>query len=240
MAIEIAALAAVVGYFVGSISFAKLVLHHVSPGADFGPSQQQVPGSDFVFETDSVSAMTVRMKLGARYGCLTGILDILKAIVPTLCFRLWAPDAPYHLICAAAVVAGHNWPLFNRFRGGRGLSTITGGLIVIDPVGFAVGITGAWILALLVGHLLIMRWGWLLLMIPWFWFAKDDWAHVLYMVAANTMFWFSMRNELKQYIEVARSGHAPTQEKMTSFMGAGSALGRFMDRYSLLAFLKRR
>jgi hypothetical protein len=60
------------------------------------------------------------------------------------------------------------------------------------------------------------------------------------MVAVNTMFWFSMRKELKQYLEVARSGHAPSQEKMTSFMGAGRALGRFMDRYSLLGVLKRR
>jgi len=215
-------------------------MRYAAPGEGFGPSRQQVPDSDIVFETDSVSATTVRLKLGARYGCLTGILDMLKAIVPTLCFRLWAPDAPYCLVSAAAVVAGHNWPLFNRFRGGRGLSTITGGLLVIDPVGLMIVIGSSGILALVVGHLLILRWGWMILMIPWFGLARRDWANLLYVIAVNTMFWFCMRNELRQYASIVKSGHAPSQETVTTFMGAGAALGRFIDHWSLLGLIRRR
>lgn len=240
MQLQLLALAAALGYLVGSISFAKCILRLATPGETFGPVREQVPGTDVVFETDSVSATTLRLKLGARYGCLAGILDMLKAIAPTLCLRLWAPDAPYYLVCAAAVVAGHNWPLFNRFKGGRGLAAITGGLIVIDPLGLVAIIGLAWVLALLIGHLLIMRWGWMLLVIPWFWFVKADWPHVLYIVAVNAMFWFSMRNELAQYLDIARSGRAPSQETVTAYMGAGHALGRFMDRYSLLGLLRRR
>lgn len=238
--LTMAALAALAGYLAGSVSFARLMLHIAAPGEEFGPQRKQLPGSDVVIVTDSVSATTVRMRLGARYGCLTGILDMLKAIVPTLAFRLYAPDASYHLLCAAAVVAGHNWPVFNRFKGGRGLSAITGGLLVIDPLGLLVAIAGGWVGALVVGHMLIMRWGWMLLVIPWFWFTKDGWAHVGYIAAVNAMFWFSMRSELKQYLDIAKAGKAPSQETVTSFMGAGRGLGRFMDRYSLLALLKRR
>jgi len=240
MAFEIAVLAALVGYLSGSISFARLMLYLVAPDDEFGPQRQAVPGSDVVFETDSVSASTLRMKLGARYGCLTGLLDMLKAIVPTLCFKLAAPDSPYFLVCAATVVAGHNWPLFNRFKGGRGLSAITGGLLVIDPAGLGIVIGGSSVLALVVGHLLVMRWGWMILMIPWLCVTKSDWSHPLYIVAVNAMFWFSMRDELKQYRHIIKSGQAPKQEQVTAFLGAGRALGRFMDRYSLLAFLSRR
>jgi len=85
------------------------------------------PGSDIVFESDSVSASAVRFQLGARYGCLTAILDMLKVAIPTLIVRLWQPDEAYYLVLAGAGVAGHAWPVYFRFKGGRGESPILGG-----------------------------------------------------------------------------------------------------------------
>ena len=90
------------------------------------------------FESDSVSSGSVRMHLGDKYGCLVGILDILKGTIPTLVFKWWLPDQPYYLLAAGMVVVGHNWPIYYRFHGGRGISSTLGAVLVIDWLGAVV------------------------------------------------------------------------------------------------------
>ena len=46
--------------------------------------------------------------------------------------------------CAAAAVAGHVWPLWHDFRGGKGGATLAGALLGLSPVLLAVAV-GAWL-----------------------------------------------------------------------------------------------
>ena len=62
----------------------------------------------------------VRMQVGTRYGCLTAILDIAKVAIPALIFKLWQPETPYFLVTALFGLIGHDWPIYHRFKGGRG------------------------------------------------------------------------------------------------------------------------
>ena len=57
-------------------------------GKDVSTIEHQVPGSGEVFRSGSVSATAVRFQMGDRYGCLAAILDMLKALFPTLFFKL--------------------------------------------------------------------------------------------------------------------------------------------------------
>ena len=72
----------VVGYLIGSISFARLIARLVAPGTDVTRYVEAVPNSDLVYEDDAASATLVYLRLGARYGCLTAILDMLKVVLP--------------------------------------------------------------------------------------------------------------------------------------------------------------
>jgi glycerol-3-phosphate acyltransferase PlsY len=231
--------AGAVGYLLGSISFARIIAHWVAPSTDITKWIDQIPGSDLVYEDDAVSATLVNLHIGARYGCLTSILDMLKAVVPMLAFRFWAPEQPYFLIVPAMALVGHDWPLYHRFKGGRGESVIYGSMLIIDPLGAVVCNIGAVILGVLLGQVHLVRWGGMALLIPWLWFRTGDWAYLAYIVFANAMFWLSMRRDVKQYYELHKRGVFRSQEDLSDFLDMGKGLGRFMDRYSLTAILKR-
>jgi glycerol-3-phosphate acyltransferase PlsY len=233
-------IAAVTGYLLGSISFARIVRTAVAPGTDISKIVQPLPESDLTFESDSVSATAVRLRIGTRYGCLTGVLDMLKVAIPTLCFRLWYPSAPYFLVVAAMGVVGHNWPVYSGFKGGRGESAIYGGLLIIDPLGVMITNLAGSVVGLLLGNLLVLRWGGLVLMIPWLWYRTADWAHVTYILFVNVVYWTAVFPDLRQYYRLQKQGLSLSQEQLAGLLAMGGRLGRFMDLYSLPALLKRR
>lgn len=232
-------IAGLVGYLFGSISSARLVMRLVDPKSQVEDIALQFPGTDIVLESDSVSATAVRMQLGTRYGCLTAILDMMKVAMPTLVARLVWPDDYYYLAVAGLGVAGHAWPIYYRFHGGRGESTILGGLLVADPLGLAATTVLGWVAGWMTGNLLVLRWGFLGLLIPWFWFRTGDIEPVLYGVFINIAYWIAMMPEIKQYFEFSGQEEAPTQEEMSRFWGMGGAIGRILDRYSIPALFRR-
>ncbi len=205
----IALLAIVIGYLFGSISFARLIGRFAVPDEDISITELEVPGSDDKFVMSAVSATSISMRIGPKFGCLTSILDMLKVAIPTLAFKLWYPEVSYYLIVAAAGVVGHNWPVYYRFKGGRGFSAVFGGMLVIDwvaiPVTTLAGMLGG---LLIVRDVLVAYMAGLWLMIPWLWFRTHDWAHLIYALAVNVFFIVAMLPELKQYIPLKQAGKA--------------------------------
>jgi len=47
-------------------------------------------------------------------------------------FLLHSPIA--EMVAALVAIVGHNWPIYARFRGGRGVSTSLGGLLAMSPL----------------------------------------------------------------------------------------------------------
>ena len=202
----IALLAAAVGYLAGAISFARVITRIFAPHQDISQLEIVVPDGEAIFQSNVVSATTVRLYLGARYGCLTSVLDMLKVTIPALVFRLWQPEAPYYLIVATMGTVGHNWPLYYRFQGGRGMSPILGGMLAVDWL----GVLATNLVGLLVGvplkNTIITIGAGIALMIPWLWFRNGDLAQVAYATAMNVIFWASMAPELREFGRLKREG----------------------------------
>ena len=206
MNLVIALLAIVIGYLAGSISFARLVTRLFAPEQDITKIEIEVPDSDERFESDAISATSVRLHLGPRYGCLTSILDILKAALPALAFKLWQPEAPYYLLAAGMAAIGHNWPIYYRFKGGRGMSPILGGMLVVDWLGVIITFLLGLLSDLAIKATLVSSGVWLVLMIPWIWLRSGDAAEPAYAVAMCILFWASMIPEWRELLRLRQEG----------------------------------
>ena len=209
---SIALFAAGTGYLIGSISFARVLGRWLAPGERFRTTTIAW-GDDRGFEVENVSATTIAKRRGPAYGCLTALLDILKATIPVLVFRMLYPQGSYHVICAAAVIAGHNLPIYYGFKGGRGTSTLMGSLLVLDPLSMPVTIFLGYVIGLFVFKdvLLAHHAGWILIL-P-FWFAlRGRWDLVIFSLIVNLLRWSVSLPEIRTYLAYRRSGEFKTRE----------------------------
>lgn len=110
----------VTGNLPGSISFAHVVMRIFARCKEVEKIIVTIPGSDAVIESESISATTARLQLGARYGILVAVLEMLKAAIHALCFRICQPESTAYMVAAGMATVGHIWPVFYRFKGGRG------------------------------------------------------------------------------------------------------------------------
>ncbi len=118
------ALAALIGYLCGSVSFALLIAR--AKGLDL-----RAVGSGNAGATNAGRA------LGRRFGVLVYLLDAAKGALPAALALLLAPEgcAPLELAAAAGAgaYAGHVYPVWFGFRGGKGVATYSGALLVLAP-----------------------------------------------------------------------------------------------------------
>ena len=75
----------------------------------------------------NIGATNVFRTVGKKWGLLAFLCDVLKGLLPTLAARHFVPDA------ALWVGVGHNWPVFFRFKGGKGVATAFGMLLGLLP-----------------------------------------------------------------------------------------------------------
>ncbi len=127
-------IALVVGaYLLGSISNAVWI------GKSFYGIDVRTQGSKNAGATN-----TVRV-LGVKAGAAVFALDVLKGVAAVALARLnthYLPGSdPYHnlqCLLSLAAVAGHMWPIFAGFKGGKGVATFAGGLCAITPLPIAI------------------------------------------------------------------------------------------------------
>ena len=80
----------------------------------------------------SVGTVNAYREIGHAAGVGVLIADVCKGIIAILVTQAFASQLVVFL-SGFAVVAGHNWPLYIRFRGGRGEATAIGVLFALLP-----------------------------------------------------------------------------------------------------------
>ena len=89
----------------------------------------------------NIGATNVYRCVGKAWGVAAFVLDAVKGFVPAFVFPRLMESAPpwLGLACGIAAVAGHNWPVWLKFKGGKGVSTSAGMLLGIAPAAVGIG-----------------------------------------------------------------------------------------------------
>ena len=136
-----------ISYFIGSL-MGSMIVGRLRGGVDI-----RTMGSGNAGGTNALRTQGIAFALGVV------IIDVGKGIigagvVPELNIP-FVPNDPavsrewLTLCCGAAAVMGHVWPIYHKFKGGKGAATFVGTLVVLGPL-------------LIIGVVLV--WAWLLVM----------------------------------------------------------------------------
>jgi glycerol-3-phosphate acyltransferase PlsY len=224
------------GYLIGAVSMARIVTRLVAPSTKITDTfEVGLEGSDKKLVLGTVSASWVSYHVGSGWGFLTYVLDMLKIVIPAVALRKIWPAEPYFLVAAAAGVAGHIWPVYYRFKGGRGISAIYGGFLVIDWVGFLVCSLGGMLLGLVVlRDVLAAYMAGVLLLIPWVFFKTHSAAYVIYAVVVNVFFVIAMLPEIRNYERIKREQKWDDPAAVIELSGMGRGLLKMGRKLGLI------
>jgi len=78
-------------------------------------------------------ATNVYLNVDKRLGVLVGILDGLKGFIPLIFAKKVGAPSAILLVISAAVILGHDYPVFYHFSGGTGISTTVGAALFFVP-----------------------------------------------------------------------------------------------------------
>jgi glycerol-3-phosphate acyltransferase PlsY len=138
----------VIAYLLGSIPFG-LIIGKLKKGVDIREHGSGKTGATNVMRT-----------LGTKLGVLTLVLDVVKAGGAVMLAAVIVDGGSGSFIVGGvsiywqhvaqvaaglAAIAGHNWPIFAKFKGGRGVTAYFGTLFAIFP---PAGIFGAEVVAI--------------------------------------------------------------------------------------------
>ena len=131
-----AVLAVTLGYFVGSIPFAYLLTRH--------------RGIDLRREgSGNVGASNVLRTSGVRAAVLAMLLDGAKGTIAVMVAQVLSAGVVATVAAACACVVGHVYPIWLRFRGGKGVATAAGAFAMLAPEALGIA-AGVFVLAVVV------------------------------------------------------------------------------------------
>jgi len=82
----------------------------------------------------NIGATNVARVLGKRHGILTLLVDIGKGYLAVFIATKLSPNLSVAALAGAAVFLGHLYPVFLRFRGGKGVATAFGVYLALAPL----------------------------------------------------------------------------------------------------------
>lgn len=125
----------ILGYLIGSVSFANIIVKKIK-GENINEIGSGNAGTTNVFRT-----------AGFFPAIITFVLDMLKGsvavLLPLLLAKLFKESYPAIYMMAGGVLAilGHIFPVFFKFKGGKGMATFLGIILAINPLVFLINIS---------------------------------------------------------------------------------------------------
>jgi glycerol-3-phosphate acyltransferase PlsY len=133
-------LAVVIGYLLGSVPCAYIAAR-LAKGVDI----RRVGGGN-------VGALNVMREIGTVAGLAVFLADVAKGSLAVLVAQWLGVPLLWVFAAGFAAAVGHSWPVWLKFRGGQGLATAMGVLVVLVPIEFAISFAVIAIVVLLTSN----------------------------------------------------------------------------------------
>ena len=127
------ALALIAAYLIGSVPFAMI------SSKVFGLADPRTYGSG------NPGATNVLRSGNKKAALMTLIGDALKGAVAVIVAQQMGLSDTVIALVALAVFLGHLYPIFLKFKGGKGVATAAGVLLALDPI-LGLAVAGTWLL----------------------------------------------------------------------------------------------
>lgn len=109
------------GYLIGSLPTGLIVIRLVK-GLDIRS-----------LGSGNIGATNVYRVAGLPTALLVLAVDMVKGALPVFLARTWGRPEAVVVLAGVAAIAGHNWSVFLRFAGGKGIATSFGVLLQLSP-----------------------------------------------------------------------------------------------------------
>ena len=162
------------GYVLGSVPTGLLV------GRAFGVDVRKVGSGN-------IGMANVLRAAGKWPAALTMLGDMLKGLLPVVVARGFTENAWVLAAVGLAAVAGHCWPVFLRFRGGKGVATGAGTSIGLAPL-VGLGLFAFWWIVVLLSRYTSLGAIAVMVVSPFaFWLSGKPLPYVLYAVIGGAL-----------------------------------------------------
>lgn len=176
------------GYVLGSVPTGLLV------GRAFGVDVRKVGSGN-------IGMANVLRAAGKGPAVLTMVGDMLKGLFPVLVARALTDNAWVLALVALAAVVGHCWPVFLRFRGGKGVATGAGTSIGLAPL-VGLGLFAFWWVVVLISRYTSLGAIAVMVVSPFaFWLSGQPLPYVLYTIVGGALVLWRHRENARSLLK---------------------------------------
>ena len=187
----------IISYLIGSIP-SGLILSKAT-GVDIRTSGSR-----------NIGATNVTRLLGKKLGILTLVGDVLKAVIPMLAahwyfVRSGVMVKPHEVdlavsLCGGAAFLGHLFPVYLKFKGGKGVATALGVFLILEPLAVLISLLIFIAVVYLSGYVAL---GSLLvsaLMTLWIWLLGGSPNHIFLAFFIGVLIWLKHSDNIKRLL----------------------------------------
>ncbi|KAF0134962.1 MAG: acyl-phosphate glycerol 3-phosphate acyltransferase [Candidatus Saganbacteria bacterium] len=186
--IQILIILALISYFIGAIPF-SLIISKLIKGVDV---RREGSGN--------IGATNTLVTSGKLAGSLALIFDVAKGFSAVLLAKLFIGGDIACLIAGVFVVLGHDFSIYLKFNGGKGLAATVGAMIAINPYVVFICLA-AYVVFLCITRYLILSSLMVLAVSPLiFYFLKESFAIILFSIIIFIVALYAHRGDIDKLV----------------------------------------
>ncbi|MFA4857803.1 MAG: glycerol-3-phosphate 1-O-acyltransferase PlsY [Candidatus Margulisiibacteriota bacterium] len=176
-----------IAYLLGSLPFGYLFVKY------FKKTDVRANG------TGNIGATNAMLVGGKILGIITLMLDVAKGSAAVILAKVYGGGDWTIILCALAVVVGHDFSVFLNFKGGKGISTSGGAMLIIDPALTIICLL-LYLLFLLSTRYVIMSTLMVMALLPlMLWLVSYGFNYILFGILLAALAWYVHRADVRRF-----------------------------------------